>query len=299
MVSGGIMACAHGMDAAIEQARQLRPQLINAVPLFYEQVARLGSTIASTDLAAFLGGSIRRLASGGAPINETTRSVFSDAGLPIFQGYGLTEASPVVCSNRASTSGKPILSGVGPPVSGVRVRVDADRRIMVAGPGVMLGYWRDPQTTSARIRDGWLDTGDLATACCAESLTSEGESHSLQIEGRSDDVQVLANGYKFSPRPLEQRLIAEIDSIEHCVLLGTGRHHVMLAVQRMPNDEHLDEAKLLGRAKDVLWDIADFAQPKEVWIEREFWSVSNGCLHWKGTPNRRKIAERIQAAGSL
>jgi long-chain acyl-CoA synthetase len=298
MVSGGIMACAHGMDAAIEQARRLRPQLINAVPLFYEQVTRRASSIASTDLAPFLGGSIRRLASGGAPINEIIRRVFSDAGLPIFQGYGLTEASPVVCSNRASITGETILDGVGPPASGVRIRVDTDRRIMVAGPGVMLGYWRDSQATSARIQDGWLDTGDLATACCAESPASEGESHSLQIEGRSDDVQVLANGYKFSPRPMEQRLIAEVESIEHCVLLGSGRHHVLLAVQRMPNYEHLDGAKLLGMAKDVLWDVADFAQPKEIWIERELWSLSNGCLHWKGTPNRRKIAERIQAAGS-
>jgi long-chain acyl-CoA synthetase len=314
VLSGGTMACAHGIDAAIQYAPRLRPQLINAVPLFYERIAcsvlglhsqgkkmgRLPSNapIASSDPSAFLGGSIRRLACGGAPINEILRNSFSDSGLPIFQGYGLTEAAPVVCSNRASITGEPILDGVGPPVSGVRVRVDADRRIMVAGPGVMLGYWRDPEGTSARIRDGWLDTGDLAAACCIESCNSDVTDQSLQIEGRSDDVQVLASGYKFSPKPMELRLMIEIESIEHCVLLGTGRHHALLAVQRTPNYEHVDGAKILGRAKEVLWDVADFARPMEIWIEREVWSVSNGCLHWKGTLNRRKIAERIAAAGS-
>lgn len=310
VIAGGTMACAHGMDAAIQQAPRLRPQLINAVPLFYEQIARRAmvsradgkttpsSSIASTDLAVLLGGSIRRLASGGAAIHEALRSYFSDTGLPIFQGYGLTEASPVVCSNRASITGERILDGVGPPVSGIRVRVDADRRIMVAGPGVMLGYWRDPEGTSARVRDGWLDTGDLIAACCMESLDNDVAIHSLQIEGRFDDVQVLSNGYKFSPRPMEQRLMMEIESIEHCVLLGTGRHHVLLVVQRRPNYEHVDGANLLARAKEVLWDVADFARPAEIWIEREVWSVSNDCLHWKGTPNRRKIAERIQAARS-
>jgi long-chain acyl-CoA synthetase len=169
---------------------------------------------------------------------------------------------------------------------------------MVAGPGVMLGYWRDPEGTSARVRDGWLDTGDLIAACCMESLDNDVAIHSLQIEGRFDDVQVLSNGYKFSPRPMEQRLMMEIESIEHCVLLGTGRHHVLLVVQRRPSCENVDGAKLLGRAKEVLWDVADFARPAEIWIEREVWSVSNDCLHWKGTPNRRKIAERIQAARS-
>ncbi len=98
VIAGGTMACAHGMDAAMQQAPRLRPQLINAVPLFYERIARgaMGlradgkttpsASSACTDLAVLLGGSIRRLASGGAPIHEALRRYFSDEGLPIFQG---------------------------------------------------------------------------------------------------------------------------------------------------------------------------------------------------------------------
>lgn len=295
MLAGGTMACVYGVEEALAAAPRLRPQLINAVPLFYEVLERRaratsGSKRSTADL---LGGSVRRLASGGAPLRKETRQGLEQIGFPIFQGYGLTEASPVVCSNRDSMQGAPpILEGVGPTVSGVRIRIDSDRRIWVSGDGVMQGYWRNPEATASRIIDGWLDTGDLATSSTTQAHAP------LAIEGRCDEVQVLANGYKFSPRPLEQQLLSGIDGLEYCVLLGSGRHQPLLAVQLAPGFEHLRSSEILGRARDILSEVEDYARPTLVWIEPETWSVANGCLHWKGGINRRAILRRIDAAGS-
>lgn len=293
IIAGGTMACAHGIDAALERAPRLGPQLINAVPAFYEELQRRAGRASPTEATIIeqLGGRVRRLASGGAPLADSTRNAFAQAGLPIFQGYGLTEASPVVCSNRDTTEqGEPLLGGVGTPVAGVRIRIDADQRIWVAGEGVMQGYWRDPAATASRVIGGWLDTGDLAAPRGASDLGA------LHVEGRRDDVQVLANGCKFSPRPLEQRLVAAIDAIEHCVLLGTGRRQPLLAVQLTRGSEDVRASDILGQARELLCDANAVSVPNEVWIAPEPWTVANGCLHWKGPPDRAAIRCKIEAA---
>ncbi|MCU0708368.1 MAG: AMP-binding protein [Pirellula sp.] len=292
ILAGGTMACAHGIDSALAQAARLRPHLLNAVPAFYEELARLipSTSLQSTRIADMLGGRMRRLASGGAPLQDRVRQIFSHAELPVFQGYGLTEASPVVCSNRVSHDQPPILCGVGPAVQGVQVRVDEDQRLWVSGEGVMQGYWRDPQATEERIIDGWLDTRDIASIDVADGQAS------LRIEGRLDEVQILANGYKFSPRPLEHRLAGEMDAVAYCLLLGNGRRKPILAVQLATQFEHVDGAKLLSQAKEVLKDQPDYIVPDAVWISPEPWTVTNGCLHWKGGINRREIQRRIGSA---
>jgi long-chain acyl-CoA synthetase len=287
ILAGGTMACAYGIQSALAQSSTLRPQLINGVPLFYEDLRQ------NERARDILQGSIRRFASGGAPLKTETRSWFQQLGFPVFQGYGLTETSPVVCSNRDSSANEaPILDGVGPAVEGVQTKIDSQRRLWVTGNGVMLGYWRDPSATSLKIVDGWLDTGDLA------SSHSQWGRAVISIEGRTDDLQVLASGYKFSPRPLELRLISEIDAIQNCVLVGTARHRPLLAVQLAPGFEDSLGDEILGRAREVLYDIEEHARPAAVWIEPRMWSVENGCLHWKGGVNRQGVTRRIEASGS-
>ena len=136
-----------------ELAQIVRPTLINAVPSAFQhwlQLAQIPSPQAesSGSLKSFFGGHVRQFASGGAPIAEAIRTRFANESMPIFQGYGLTEASPVVCSNRAErirngTVMPEILEGVGPAVQGVQLRIDHEGRLSVRGPGVMQGYWRD------------------------------------------------------------------------------------------------------------------------------------------------------------
>jgi long-chain acyl-CoA synthetase len=127
LLSGGSLETVHGTEAFIERLAVAQPTLVNAVPAVYESLAsrwsdRMDSPI---DLLHSFGGSIRQLASGGAPMSECTRLLFHKAGLDIYQGYGLTEAGPVVCSNRAATdTSPPVLAGVGPPVCNTGVKID-------------------------------------------------------------------------------------------------------------------------------------------------------------------------------
>ncbi|MFN7731560.1 MAG: AMP-binding protein [Pirellula sp.] len=289
--SGGTMACSQGMRQTLEHARQLKPTLINAVPAFYHHVANEAE---GDVIHAKLGGRIRRLASGGAPLLESLRALYERLGFPIYQGYGLTEASPVVCSNRAGTTATPAcLLGVGPAVTDTRLRLDGDNRLWVRGPGVMQGYWNDPGATEARIMDGWLDTGDHANLHGAARASSVDVplGAALSITGRSDDIQVLANGYKFSPAPWE-RILMDSLPIERCILIGNHRVTPLLAVQTRA-DSLLSPPQLLAMALDALRDAPRYCQPARLVIDREAWTPETGLVHWKGHLLRRALETRF------
>lgn len=294
-ISGGTMACSRGIRQTLEHAKQLKPTLINAVPAFYHHVADESKDAADDEaIHTILGGRIRRLASGGAPLSDSIRTLYERLGLPIYQGYGLTEASPVVCSNRAETGASPAcLLGVGPAIVDTRLRLDGDSRLWVRGPGVMQGYWNDPGATDTRIVDGWLDTGDHAILHEATSALSDELplGAALSITGRSDDIQVLANGYKFSPAPLE-RLLMETLPIERCILIGNHRAAPLLAVQ-MRADTLLSPSQLLAMALDALRDAPRYSHPASLIIDREAWTPETGLVHWKGHLLRRALETRF------
>lgn len=304
MVAGGTMLCVRSISECLDMAPAIQPHLLNGVPAFFESLwERWQAAGGHPDaLHTLLGGRIRRLASGGAPLRESLRSAFASAGLPIFQGYGLTETSPVVCSNRAGRGGAPHqLDGVGPTVRDVALRIDDEQRLWVRGPGVMLGYWRDPAATRNKIVDGWLDTGDRVAISTSPPLhfIDYPDATPLTIEGRCDDVQVLTTGYKFSPLPIE-RQITQIPAIETCIVIGNGRRTPLLVVRlrtavgtfAADADGDLDADKLLDHVRQQLVDFPDYVQPTQVIFEAEPWSIDSGAIHWKGTLQRRILEDR-------
>lgn len=296
-------------DALGELAQIVRPTLINAVPSAFQhwlQLAQIPSPQAkpSGPLKSFFGGHVRQFASGGAPIAEAIRTRFADESLPIFQGYGLTEASPVVCSNRArcirnGTVIPEILQGVGPAVQGVQLRIDHEGRLSVRGPGVMQGYWRDEQATEARIVDGWLDTGDIVSMQIAppgESSEEISEQTSdttkpIRIAGRADDVQVLSNGYKFAPLDLERK-IEQIESIAQCVVVG-GDRRAPLAILCLKPDANPEKSELLRQIHLVLAHEPEHLRTVQIALSPEDWTIQNGLRHWKGGVNRVEIARKF------
>jgi long-chain acyl-CoA synthetase len=294
---GGTMVCANGIQDALAMAPAIQPTLLNGVPAFYESFFPIWQNTGrdTLGLKKLLGPKIRRLASGGAPLPEAIRSAFALAELPLFQGYGLTEASPVVCSNRAATeSHHDLLEGVGPPVRETEVRVDADGRLWVRGPGVMQGYWRDPAATERKLRDGWLDTGD-----CIESVPSLRHSSiaypdptSITIAGRCDDVQVLSNGFKFSPRPLE-RAIERLAPVQHCVFVGNKRRTPLMIVQLRSGYRSMTAQELLSMAREELRLHPWFCLPTQVVMDDSPWTTDSGLVHWKGNLHRRAIEARF------
>ncbi len=220
VLSNSRLAIAQDWMSFQEQARLLRPTLINLVPhlaskLLYDPVTK--QRLNGKEVASGLGGNVRLLQVGGAPLADDVWHELEKAGLPPLQGYGLTEASPVVCSNRAGLQ-RP--GTIGPPVAGVELRVDSQHQLWVRSEGVMQGYYGDPMSTQVRIQDGWLATGDLAEC---------DSSGNYRIVGRLSDVIVLSTGLKVSPEPIEARLNAE-SLIERSLLAGEGNPYLVAVV---------------------------------------------------------------------
>ena len=155
------------------------------------------------------GGRFRLAISGGARLDPEIGRFFVAMGITLLQGYGQTEAGPVISAN---LPGRPKVATVGPPLEGVEVRIAEDGEILVRGDLVMDGYWRQPETTAATIVDGWLHTGDVG------HLDPDGD---LVITDRKKDIIVLSGGENVSPARVEGALMGE-PAIAQAVVYGDG-----------------------------------------------------------------------------
>ncbi len=169
------------------------------------------------------GGRLKALVSGGAPLNYHDGVFFHALGVPVFQGYGQTEASPFIACNRPR---KIKLRTVGPPLLGVEVKIADDGEILARGGMVMKGYWGDPEGTAATVRDGWLHTGDIGR------LDEDGY---LVITDRKKDIIVISGGDNVSPAKVEAELTREPEIVQAMVYGDKHPHLVALLVP----EEHL------------------------------------------------------------
>ncbi len=195
-------------------------------------VATLADKLVGHKVRERVGGRIRFCISGGAPLGPKIMEFFFAIGIPVIEGYGLTETSPVICLNRP---GQERPGAVGPPIPGVQVSFGPEGEILARGPGVMQGYFRNEEATRACIRDGWFHTGDVG------HLDAEGN---LRITDRLKDLLVTAGGKKVAPQPLEGKLKAS-RWISEAVMLGDQRPFCVALL--VPNFANLEaEAKAHG-----------------------------------------------------
>ena len=220
-----------------------------------------------------LGGRMRFAILGGAPLDPAIAWLFLGLGLPVLQGYGMTEASPVISVNRLEGN---VPESVGMPLDNVEVRVAADGELLARGPSVMKGYWNNPEASAKSLdREDWLHTGDLAEI-------REGR---IFIRGRLKDVLVLSNGEKLPPQDVELAILGD-GLFEQGILIGEGRPFLTLvAVTR-----ETDEKNLIRRANDRLKEFPRYVRVRRVVATREPWTVENGLL----TPTLKVKRDRVQ-----
>jgi long-chain acyl-CoA synthetase len=199
----------HGAVAAAH-ARLMRQN----VPPLTALHAKIADALVGKTVRARVGGRIRYCISGGAPLPSKVMEFFFAVGIPVVEGYGLTETSPVICLNRR---GSETPGSVGPAIPGVEVRIAEDGEILTRGPHVMRGYFKNEAATRDAIRDGWFHTGDVGR------LDANGL---LFITDRIKDLLVTAGGKKVAPQPIEARLKTS-KWISEAVLLGDQRPYVV------------------------------------------------------------------------
>ena len=228
-------------------------------------------------ILARMGGRMRFSVVGGAALDPELSRAFIGLGLPLLQGYGMTEASPVIAVNR---EGDNDLETVGPPLPGVDVRLSDSGELLVRGPNVMIGYWRNEEATRAALdADGWLHTGDLA----------EMREDKIMIRGRAKDIFVMSNGEKISPQDVEIA-IAHEPVFEQIMLVGDGRPYaILLAVTK-----GADEKALVQRANAQLKTFPRWARVRHVIATPDPWTVDNGLLTPTQKLKRPRLVERFK-----
>lgn len=259
----------------------------------------LASRLVFAKLRDRVGGRVRYFVSGGAPLNVEVAQFFHAAGLPIYEGYGLTETSPVIAVNGI---GQHRIGAVGRPIRGVEVRIAEDGEILTRGPHVMTGYFNKAEATAEAITsEGWFHTGDIGRV---------DEDGYLYITDRKKDLIVTAGGKNIAPQPIEARLKSN-PFITTAVMLGDRRKFPIVllvpefeklrAWARAEGVPELGDAELVGRpevqakmeaeAKKHLRDLASFEVPKKFVLLPSDLTIERGEL----TPKlsvRRKVVEQ-------
>ena len=249
-----------------------------------------------------LGGRLRAAMSGGAPLPFGVAHTFIGLGLPLLQGYGLTETSPVISVNPLLGN---VPESVGVPIRGIQLRIGENNELQVKGDNVMLGYWNNHAATARVLsHDGWLRTGDQARI----------EDGHIFITGRLKDILVLSNGEKVPPADMEMA-IAMDPLFEQATVLGEGRSY-LTALLVLNGDlwgglareygldpgnlDSLNDSRLLKdmlkRVRVALRDFPGYAKIRRATLTLEPWTVENGLLTPTLKVKRAQVVDRYRDA---
>jgi len=342
MARGSTVAYCPKVDYLKDAMMQVRPTIFVAVPRVYEKIRQgvetkatgmkakilawalktgkrnrertlrgdaprgLGSKLADkliySKLRAAFGGKVRIFVSGGAPLGMESAGWFADMGIRIFEGYGLTETSPVIALNYPKAHK---IGTVGQVLKNVEVRFAEDDELEVRGPSIFKGYWKkDKETEEAFTQDGWFKTGDIG------KLDGEGF---LSITDRKKELIKTSGGKFVAPQPIENKLKAN-QLVGHAAMVGDKRKFVSVLIS--PNFEALtswaksqgvntsDHGKMVKDAKVIAMyktivdkvnqDLAHFEAMKKIAVVPDEWSVDDGMLTPSMKLKRRMVAQRYK-----
>jgi long-chain acyl-CoA synthetase len=265
--------------------------------------AALADRLVFSKIRENLGGRLRFVASGSAPLAGEVMEFFHAVGVLIMEGYGLTETSPILTVNplQALRAGS-----VGRAIPGVELRIAEDGEILARGPNIMRGYYNKPEATADVLRDGWFHTGDIGTI---------DENGYLRITDRKKDLLVTSGGKKIAPQPIEA-LLKRSPLVSEAVLLGDRRKYAaalivpefaalerrLQSLNRPPassRDELVLRADVLALYQEVVdalnHELSQFERIKRIALLAAEFTVDSGEL----TPTmkvKRKVVEQKYAA---
>jgi len=197
------------------------------VPFYDQPMNLIVKSVLMPRIAKRFGGRIKAMVSGGAPLNPEIGIFFQSLGLTFLQGYGQTEAAPVISCNRPRAGLK--MDTVGPPLDKVEVRIAEDGEILVRGELVMHGYWRNPEETARVLKDGWLHTGDVGLI---------DERGRIKITDRKKDLIINDKGDNVSPQKVEGMLTLQPE-IGQAMIAGDRRPYMVACI--VPDAEWTQE----------------------------------------------------------
>ena len=271
LISAQIYFCS-SMDKLLNEIKEIKPTILSAVPRLYENIfkkIKLQITKSNFIISFFLkiifgnldfkkkkntlenllskifiklvlknkinnllGGKIKILISGGAALNPEIGIFFNKLNLNLLQGYGQTEASPLISCNRKYSNDP---KTVGPPVRNVKVKISKEGEILVKGSNLMQGYWKNPVMTKKTIINGWLYTGDLG------EIDKKGR---IIITGRKKDLIITSGGDNISGQRIENILMS-FSEVSQVVVYGDNRPYLIALVKISKENNEKDLKKVL------------------------------------------------------
>lgn len=252
-----------------------------------------------------LGNNLKCIVSGGAACQVRLIRIFTAAQIPIMEGYGLTETSPVIAVNQYNEKGR-MFGSVGPVIEGVKVKIAEDGEILCKGPNVMMGYYKRPDLTAQEIQEGWYHTGDIGAVV---------DNRFLKITDRKKELFKTSGGKYVAPLPIENKL-KESPFIEQVMLVGAEKKFVgALIVPSFPNlkdwarkhnlpdvteNELLKHPKIIEHFKDLVESFNKYfnhvEQVKKFELLPHEWSVDTGELTPKLSLKRKVVMEKYKDA---
>lgn len=252
-----------------------------------------------------LGGNISFIITGGAACQVKLLRIFNAAGVPVYEGYGPTENSPVICVNRQEKGGTKF-GTVGPPIEGIQVKLAEDGEIMVTGPCVMKGYYKRPDLTAETMKDEWLLTGDIGVW---------DENHFLKITDRKKELFKTSGGKYVAPQPIENKL-KESPFVEQVMVVGSERKFVGALIvpsfatlkewmreKGIPyttNEDVIHHPKVLELYRELVESFNKFfnhvEQIKKFELLPREWTVDTGEMTPKLSLKRKVVNEKFKDA---
>ncbi|MFQ6677582.1 MAG: AMP-dependent synthetase/ligase [Fidelibacterota bacterium] len=239
IVNGALLSLEHGygknIDILLENWDKVRPTVFFSVPRIYQAIAT--RIIQDKEIEKMIfHPELRFIFTAAAPLPKNIADLFDDHGIPVVEGWGLTETSPCCTVTDPTIPREPGV--VGKPIPGVFVKIDENGEILVQGPNVMTGYYRNPEATKKVMKeDGWFCTGDVG------EYTESG----LKLVSRKDRIFKLVNGEKVVPTEIENIIAKDCAYLAHAFVTGNGRDYpvVLLFPNKNLFSQKPDESLLL------------------------------------------------------